>query len=206
MNVTRILFADDHPLVRAGIRSILEASRDILIVAEFENGKDLLNAINYVEADVLVLDIEMPIMSGIEVVKFLKETNNPIPILILSAYVDELYIKETFALGVSGYLLKSEISHRITEGIKAVATGEKGWISPAIHQVLFKSEERAPAQQNVLTDRELEIMHEIQKGKTNREIANTLIISEHTVKNHLSHIFRKLGIKHRHQAIKHPLP
>lgn len=200
MSPIKIVFADDHPLVRAGIRSVIESSIEIKIVAEFDNGKSLIEALPYFEPDVIVLDVEMPILSGIDTIKALKQKGDLTPILILSAYADELYVKETFALGISGYLLKSEISHRIIEAIKAIASGKSGWVSPAVEKVLLKP--TPTNEHSVLTDRENDILKEVQEGKTNKEIADTLIISEHTVKNHLSHIFKKLGIKHRHQAIR----
>ena len=192
----KVLLADDHPGFLMGIKSVLALYPDFEVVFEAKNGFEALAGIQSIKPDVAVLDIEMPEMSGMEVVKQLKSLQNDLPILILSAYCESAYIETLLDLGVNGYLLKNEVVDRIANAIKAVAKGEIGWISPQVNQILFVSQNKV-AQKAELSAREQQILSLLKEGKSNQEIANDLCLSYHTIKNNITTIFTKLGYKQR---------
>lgn len=192
----RVLLAEDHPTFRAGLKGILGLFEDIEVVFEAENGRQALAGLNSHKPDVLVLDISMPEMNGIEVMKYLQEHQIHVPVLILSAFVEESYVKVLLDLGVHGYLTKNELPETIAQAIQAVAKGELGWMSPQVNRVLKNIQEKRDKLFQ-LSDREQEVLNLISEGKTNVEIAEALFISPHTIKNHITNIFQKLGYKNR---------
>lgn len=192
----KVLLADDHPGFLMGIKSVLSLYTEFEVVFEAINGREAIAAIQSFKPDIAVLDIEMPEMNGIEVVRQLKAFNNPLPILILSAYCEAAYINTLLDLGVNGYLLKNEVVDRIADAIKAIAKGEMGWISPQVNQILFIAQNKQ-AQKSELSVREKQILELLKEGKSNQEIADTLCLSYHTIKNSITTIFTKLGYKQR---------
>ncbi len=128
----RVIVADDHDIVRIGIQKLLNAAPEIQVVGEAKNGQEAIRLANEVEADVLVLDMEMPGLSGLEVARALEETNNPTRILILSAHDDQEYVSEVLKNGACGYLLKDEAINQLIDAIHRTAEGEKGWVSNGI--------------------------------------------------------------------------
>lgn len=129
MTKVRVLIADDHAIMRVGIRNILSRSKDIEVVGEASNGVEALQMADQLTPDVLILDMEMPVMDGVEAARRLRKMNSPVNILVLSAYDDRQYIVEMLNMGASGYLIKDEAPDVIVDAVLSIANGEKGWIS-----------------------------------------------------------------------------
>jgi DNA-binding NarL/FixJ family response regulator len=140
MNQTtmRVVLAEDNEIIRAGIRKILIKAQDIEVVGEAKNGAEALQLVNELLPDVLLLDIEMPVLNGIEVARRLKKGKKNIPILVLSAYDNRGYAREMLSIGASGYLVKDEAPERLIEAVRGVAQGENGWVSPQVKAKLDK--------------------------------------------------------------------
>jgi DNA-binding NarL/FixJ family response regulator len=196
----QVLIADDHPIVRNGIRNILEPAVGITVVGEAESGQQALEMIGTLHPDVVLLDMQLPDISGIEVVKKVGEAGILVRILGLSTYDDNEYISQLLSLGASGYLLKEEVPETIVEAVRGVARGETGWVSRKVAAKLtqiLQDEQRGTA---VLTPREMDVLQLVVEGKTNAEIGLNLGISEKTVEKHLDAIFRKMGVVSRVEA------
>ncbi len=129
MDKIRVVIADDHAIMRVGIRNILSRSSEICVVGEASNGAEAIQLVSDLSPDVLILDMEMPVMDGVEVARRLQASNSPVRILVLSAYDDRQYILEMLNMGASGYLIKDEAPEVIVDAVQGVANGEKGWIS-----------------------------------------------------------------------------
>jgi two-component system, NarL family, response regulator DegU len=129
MSKIRVIIADDHAIMRVGIRNILSRSNEITVVGEASNGAEAIDLVNEMNPDVLILDMEMPVMDGVEVARRLQADKSPVRILVLSAYDDRQYILEMLNMGASGYLIKDEAPEVIVDAVQGVANGEKGWIS-----------------------------------------------------------------------------
>ncbi len=136
--VTRVVLAEDNELVRKGIRGLLNRAQDIEVVAEAKDGFEALRHVNELLPDILLLDVEMPLLNGIQVARKLKNLGSPTRILVLSAYDDQEYIQEMLAIGASGYLVKDEAPERIVEAVRGVAQGEEGWFSQQVEAKLKK--------------------------------------------------------------------
>ncbi len=134
----KLVVAEDNATVRRGIRSLLNKSQEIEVVGEATNGREALRLVGEIEPDILLLDVEMPDLNGIQVARMLKESGNATRILVLSAYDDQEYIRGMFLNGASGYLLKDEAPERIVDAIKGIAQGENGWVSPQVEARLRK--------------------------------------------------------------------
>ena len=196
----KVLIADDHPIVCNGIRNILEPAVGITVVGEAESGQQALEMIETLHPDVVLLDMQLPDISGIEVVKKVGEAGILVRILGLSTYDDNEYISQLLSLGASGYLLKEEVPETIVEAVRGVARGETGWVSRKVAAKLtqiLQDEQRGTA---VLTPREMDVLQLVVEGKTNAEIGLNLGISEKTVEKHLDAIFRKMGVVSRVEA------
>ena len=129
MGKIRVVIADDHAIMRVGIRNILSRSNEICVVGEASNGAEAIQLISELNPDVLILDMEMPVMDGVEVARRLQATNSPVRILVLSAYDDRQYILEMLNMGAAGYLIKDEAPEVIVDAVQGISRGEKGWIS-----------------------------------------------------------------------------
>ena len=136
---TRVVLAEDNDIVRKGIKKLLNKARDIEVVGEAKNGIEALHLVKEMLPDILLLDVEMPLLNGIEVAQQLKKEQRTTRILVLSAYDDRQYIQEMLSLGVSGYLLKDEASERIVDAIQGVAQGNAGWLSPQVEAKLKRN-------------------------------------------------------------------
>ncbi|MEJ2265382.1 MAG: response regulator transcription factor [Anaerolineales bacterium] len=196
----RVLLVDDHPVVREGIRNLLAKENDIVIVGEAKDGSEALKLVEDLSPDVMLLDMELPGMSGTQVAKHLQEKNSPVKILALSAHDDRQYIQELLANGASGYLIKEEVPETIIEAVRGVAYGEQGWISRQVAAQMSTWMGGAEEDQNSLTPREIEVLRGVVDGKTNQEIGLTLGISEKTVEKHLEGVFTKLNVASRVEA------
>lgn len=194
----RVVLADDHPVVRTGIRALLERAPDIEILAEAENGTAVLPLVIEHRPDVLVLDIEMPQLSGIEVAQQIREQKLPVRILALSAYADDHYVHKVLQSGAAGYLVKEEAPHMIIEAVRGIAQGEEGWMSrQAVAQMNLRVRNN---REDGLTPRETEVLRLVVDGKSNQEIAVALRISESTVEKHVGALLNKLNAASRVEA------
>ncbi len=209
---TTIFLADDHLMVRDGLKSILAKSPAYTVVGEAGDGRSALESIEQLKPEVAVLDIAMPVMTGIEVARQLKKYHPEIKIIMLSQYDDEEYIKELLGIGIDGYILKENASDELLKAIDEVITGNK-YLSPQVTTKVvtgFSSARGADRKDVVtrfeqLTNRETEILKLIAEGKTNREIASLLFISEHTVKAHRTNIMTKMGMKNLTEVIRYAI-
>ena len=201
MPTIRILLVDDHPVVREGIRNMLEAQEDIRVVGEAGEGPECLQMAKDLSPDVILLDMELPGMSGTQVAKQLQDQGFSGRILALSAHDDKQYIQELLSMGAAGYLVKEEVPEAIIEAVRGVAYGEQGWVSRRVaaqmSNWMSSGEEDI---HNSLTPREVEVLRGVVAGKTNQEIGLSLGISEKTVEKHLEGVYTKLGVASRVEA------
>jgi len=196
----RVILADDHPIVRAGIRNLLSRTQDIQVVGETGCGPDIIPLVNELKPDVLLLDMELPGMAGVDIARRLQLMRSPVKILVLSGYDDRQYIMQMLELGASGYLTKDEAPELILDAVRGVAHGEHGWMSRRVSAQVsgwMLEEGKDPKR---LTSRELEVLNLLTSGKTNQAIGMDLGISEKTVEKYLDTIFRKLGVSSRVNA------
>ena len=200
MSPIRVLVVDDHPVIRLAVCDTLQKSPEIVVVGEASNGQEALRLTHELAPDVLLLDMELPDINGIEVARILKEEQAATRVLALSAHDDQQYIQKLLANGASGYLLKDELLDFIVEAVQGVARGEQGWFSRKISQKVALWIQEGSKEFMGLTVRELEVLQEVANGKTNREIAYRLEISEKTVEKHIEGIFERLGVNSRTEA------
>jgi DNA-binding NarL/FixJ family response regulator len=206
MSPTKVLLVDDHPIVRTGIRNLLERAAEINVVGEASDGYEALKLVDKLSPDVVLLDMEMPGMNGKEVAVQLKQAGSSVKILVLSAHDDRQYIQELLANGASGYLTKEEVPEAIIEAVRGVARGEQGWVSRKVAAKMTAwMNEDSPAKEKGLTPREVQVLKKVVAGKTNQEIGLDLGISEKTVEKHLEGVFSKLGVTSRVEAAVHAL-
>jgi DNA-binding NarL/FixJ family response regulator len=196
----RVLIADDHPIVCKGIRALLESAGEFNVVGEANNGVQALQMIEELSPDVVLLDMEMPDLNGVEVVQQITQRELPVRVLGLSSYDDQQYISQLLALGASGYLIKDEVPEAILEAVRGVARGEKGWVSRRVAARLSQILQDDQESGKEFTPREMEVLRLVVDGKTNAEIGVTLGISEKTVEKHLEALFRKMGVVSRVEA------
>jgi DNA-binding NarL/FixJ family response regulator len=200
MSPTKVIIVDDHPVVRAGIRNLLEKAHDIIVIAEASNGNEALQRVKELSPDVLLLDMEMPGMGGSEVAQQLQKEGLSVRILALSAHDDKQYIQELLTNGASGYLIKEEVPEAIVEAVRGVARGEKGWVSRRVAAQISNWMGNDHQEHSGLTAREVQVLEAVVEGKTNQEIGLALGISEKTVEKHLEGIFSKLNVASRVEA------
>ena len=197
----RIVIADDHEVVRCGIRSMLEGE-DIEIVAEATNGTEAVEAANKAEADLVLMDIRMSEGDGLNALGRIKLDKPDLPVLMLSTYDNPTYVARAVALGAAGYVLKGSSRDELLATIRKAAAGENAWTREELRRVTGAlATPRLAADVEVpLTQRESEVLRQLSLGLTNKEIAQALDISYETVKEHVQHILRKIGVSDRTQA------
>lgn len=198
----RVLLADDHAVVRAGIRQFLEHAGDIQVIAEADDGEMAKKMVQEQHPDVAVLDIQMPKASGIEVTRWVRSTLPGIGILILTAYNDDPYIVAVLQAGANGYVLKTASPEEIIQAVRDVDAG-KSALDAAIAQKLMAHMFQQSQEPSVepLTDREMEVLLMTARGFTNKAIGAQLGISDRTVQGHLAHVFDKLHATSRTEAV-----
>lgn len=199
----RLILADDHPAFRVGVQAYLNAEPDIAVVGVAENGPEALRLALDLRPDVLLLDLEMPDLSGVEVTERLVETAPEVQVLILSAYESADYIFGVLQRGAAGYLTKQEPMSAIVEAVRGVAGGRTGWLSARIERLVAEGQprRRRPAVYDELSPRERETFALLAHGLTNEEIADRLFVTVSTTKKHVVAIYDKLGVRTRAQAV-----
>jgi DNA-binding NarL/FixJ family response regulator len=200
MEKIRVMLADDHPVTRAGVRKFLSKASDIEVIAEADDGYKALDMAKELEPDVLLLDIELPGIKGLEIARELQAMNSPIRILVLSTYDDKQFIFGSLGNGAAGYLTKEEIPETIVEAVRGVARGEKGWVSRRVAAIMSAWTHTDDVTSRNLTPREFDVLKWVVKGKTNQEIGMELGISQKTVEKHLESVFAKLKVTSRVEA------
>jgi two-component system response regulator NreC len=202
----RVLLVDDHAILRAGLRRVLEAEDDIEVVAEAESGERAVFEAISAKPDVAVLDVVMPGKSGIDVAPQLLELVPELKILVLSMQDDPRYVRAAFEAGASGYVLKEAADTEVVGAVRVVAAGER-YVHPTLgaRLVAAEVEERKRAESDPLSDREREVLRLLALGHTNQEIAKMLYISVRTAETHRAHIMQKLGLASRAELVRYAL-
>ncbi len=193
----RIVVADDHPIVREGLIKILESETDIEIIAQVGSGAEVISFVNQHKPDILLLDIEMPGMNGVEVIHKLKDAGNTVRVIIFTAFNTDERIVSAVKAGAQGYLLKGAPRDEIITVVRTVNKGGSS-LQADVASKPMRQMRRGGEQ---LTPRELDVLHLLSKGLTNKGIASNLYISERTVKFHLSSVFNKLDVESRTEAV-----
>ena len=198
-----IIIADDHMMIREGLKQLLELDGTMKVIAEANDGEECLNLLNKkIHPDILLLDINMPKKNGIEVLEYIKQNKIPVKVLILTVHNEVEYLLKAVDIGIDGYLLKDSSYDELKEAIDVVISGNT-YIQPSLLPALNESmEDYALDKEKIecLTKRELDVLRLISEGCSNKKISDELTISERTVKNHISHIFRKIDVEERTQA------
>lgn len=205
----RILLADDHAILRDGIRALLQDEPDMLVIGEAEDGHTTLRLIAELEPDVVVLDISMPMLNGLDAARQIKRDHPRTRVLILTMHENEEYVRQVLASGAMGYILKDAAAHELIDAIRAVHRGE-AVLSPAITRLVIEDYLRwgdlqTNHQENDLSPREREILQLIAEGYTNKQIAEILFISIKTVQTHRTNLMSKLDLHDRGELIKYAI-
>jgi DNA-binding NarL/FixJ family response regulator len=205
--VIRVLIADDQALVRGGFRMILDAQKDIEVVGEASDGREAVSEARELAADVVLMDIRMPELDGLEATRRLVEGDDSPRVLMLTTFDLDEYLYEAMKAGASGFLLKDVRPEQLAEAVRVVAAGD-ALLAPAITRRLIEEFVRRPprgsgppAELSQLTERELEVLKLMARGLSNAEISSTLFVSDATVKTHVTHVLAKLKLRDRVQAV-----
>lgn len=208
----KIIIADDHALLRQGIRNVLELEQDLEVISEAGDGEQAVQQVALLLPDILLLDINMPKMNGLEVIRRVIEQQRMVRIIVLTMHDDENYVLEVIKAGAVGYLLKDIEPGMLVKAIRTVHEGES-FIYPSLAKKLFgeinrqhvRNQEAAKvferSKEERLTYREIEVLEMVCKGMSNQDVAKRLFLSEKTVKNHLTNVFRKINVTDRTQAV-----
>jgi DNA-binding NarL/FixJ family response regulator len=205
--VIRVVVADDQALVRGGFRLILEAQPDIEVVGEASDGREALERAHELRPDVVLMDIRMPGLDGLEATRQLLARADPPRVLMLTTFDLDEYVYDALRAGASGFLLKDVRPEQLAEAVRTVAIGDT-LLAPSITRRLVEQYlrrpppgARTPHGLSALTDRELDVLRLVARGRSNQQIAHDLFLGESTVKTHLTHLFAKLGLRDRAQAV-----
>jgi DNA-binding NarL/FixJ family response regulator len=205
--VIRVLVADDQALVRGGFRLILDLQDDIEVVGEVSDGREAIDQARALQPDVVLMDIRMPGLDGLEATRQLLTDPNPPHVLMLTTFDLDQYVYDAMRMGASGFLLKDVRPEQLADAVRVVATGDT-LLAPVIIRRLVEQYVRRPPPGTgrperlaVLTERELDVLQLIARGRSNGEIAAQLFLSETTVKTHITHLFTKLNLRDRAQAV-----
>jgi DNA-binding NarL/FixJ family response regulator len=199
MKKLRILLADDHIVMRTGLRALLERQPNLEVVGESENGRETVALAASLRPDVVVMDVGMPVLNGIEATQMIVTQCPTIAVVILSMHADESYVMRALKAGARGYLLKDSAAADLIGAIQAISQG-KSFFSPKVSRILAEDYVRVLKQKgavdtyDLLTSREREILQLLAEGKSNKEVATALNISPYTVETHRSHILQKLNL------------
>lgn len=194
----RVVIADDHPVVRIGLRGMLETQNDIDVVGEAENGKQAVSLVGRLEPDVVLMDLQMPELDGVSATEQIRDRFRTVQVLVLTTYDTDADITQAIGAGAIGYLLKDAPREDLFDAIRAASRGESVLTPSVASRVMERI--RSP-EVEMLSRREIEVLTEVADGKSNKETSQMLFISEATVKTHLIHIFSKLGVNDRTAAV-----
>lgn len=204
----RVLIADDHHVVRRGLLFFLKTQKDIEVVGEAKNGVEAVSLAEQVQPDIILMDLVMPELDGIQATRQIKSKYPDIQVLMLTSFSDRDHVVPAIDAGAAGYQLKDIEPDDLVASIRQIMQGEH-ILHPEVTTSLEQEDEVVPHRLNPLTPRELDVLAELTKGKSNREIAASLFVTEKTVKTHISNIFTKLAVQDRTQAalyaVKHGL-
>ena len=202
----RVLIVDDHAVVRAGLKLLLEAEDDLEPVGEAGTGREAIFQARALKPDVILLDVVMPYQSGLDVLPTLRHEQPDTKVLVLSMQDDPQYVRQAFAAGASGYVLKEAADTEVVAAIREVAKGGR-YVNPELGARLVSAETEAArrAEENPLSDREREVLRLLALGHTNQEIAKQLYISVRTAETHRAHIMQKLHLSSRAELVRHAL-
>ena len=201
----RVLIADDHGIVRSGLRMLLERHDDIEVIAEAEDGATARDTAIRERPDLAILDVKMPKLTGLQATREIREQAPDVAVLILSMYDDERYLFEALKAGASGYVLKTQADHDLMEAVRAVERGEP-FLTPEAQRALIKDVlGEGGGRPSELTPREEEVVKLVAEAHTNKEIAEILHLSEKTVENHRSNAMRKLGMRDRVELVRYAI-
>lgn len=203
---TRILIADDHPLLRQALSQVFSSQKDMEIIGEASNGEEAVNLASQLKPDIVVMDIMMPQFDGLEASRQIKKIAPTIAILVLTAYEDDNYVLGLLEAGAAGYLLKSARGQDLVDAIRAIRAGESVLHPKIIEKLLRQALVKSPGTAEnkiggLLSDRESELLKLLATGMSNKEIADRLCLSLRTVKAHMSNIFTKMNVASRSEAL-----
>lgn len=199
----KVMLADDHILLREGIKKLLEVDGSIEVIEQASDGFECLDKLKNITPDILLLDINMPKMNGIDVLEELKAKKNPVKVLVLTVHSEVEYLVKAVDIGANGYILKDSGSVELKLAIETIVKDDENYIQPSLIPSLNSrliNRDIDKEKLETLTKRELEILAQVSSGMFNKEIAVNLNISERTVKNHISNIFKKIDVSDRTQA------
>ena len=209
MSATRIVLADDHHVVREGLRALLEAEPDLTVAGEAADGLTTVHLVERLKPDVLVVDVMMPALNGLEVTRQVVRRSPDTRVIVLSMYSDESYVMEALKNGAAGYVLKSSTRSDLVQAIREVMAGERYLSAPLSARAVEAYVERAKGTEvgayDTLTSREREVLQLAAEGHTNAEIAARLSISSRTVETHRSAVMRKLGLRRQTDLVRYAL-
>jgi DNA-binding NarL/FixJ family response regulator len=203
--VIRVLIADDHGIVRSGLRMLIERQQDMSVVAEAEDGVDALQLTQAQHPDVAVLDVSMPKMTGLQAAREIRSHSPDTRVLLLSMHDDERYFFEGLEAGAAGYVLKRAADTDLIDALRTVAGGRTFLSDDAQATLMREWQEGRAEPEDPLTPRELEVVKLIAEAYTNRQIADTLQLSEKTVESHRSNLFAKLGMRDRVELVRYAI-
>ncbi len=216
MKKTRILIADDHSVVRSGLRLLLQSSPDFAVVAEAADGEEAIMLVDKHKPDVVIMDISMPRLNGIEATSVMKQSHPEIKVIILTVHEDEGYVYQMLRAGASGYVLKSAGKKEIFAAIESALSGKR-FFSPGISEMIIEGfikrdkesretlEQVTPSSRQQLTKREIEVLRYIAQGYTNRKIAEALFLSIRTINTHRTNLMQKLDIHDTARLVRYAI-
>jgi len=204
LNMIKVMLVEDHSMIREGLKQLLELEKDIKVIAGFPDGRSAVEQYPKVRPDVVLMDINLPVLNGLEATELIRKTDPQAKIIMLTIHHDREYLLRSLDLGAMGYILKDADSRVLVEAVRSVFNNQT-YIQPSMAKELVSEYKRIKSgtpdrPESFLAKRELEVLRLLTKGMLNKEIAKTLYISEKTVKNHISSIFRKLDVQDRTQA------
>ncbi len=200
----RLMIVDDHEIVRMGMRALFELESDITVVGEASNGAEAVAKVGVLDPQVILMDVRMPNMNGIEACRDIKSTRSDVYVLMITSHDDAKAAEDSILAGASGYLIKNSSRVELLKAVRLIATGQTlldpGSAKQAMTKIMALASGATHIPGEELTDREREVLALVARGYTNKQIADTLYVSEKTARNHVSHILEKLGLSRRSEA------